>query len=210
MAVKVDLTGFKNGRLTVISLHSTGYRTKWNCLCECGKTFISESYTIKTGKVKSCGCIRVEKTISMRTIHGYRDHPLYDIWCHMKDRCLNSKNPAYHNYGGRGITVCDEWVSDVKCFIDWCLNNGWESGLEIDREDNDKGYSPINCRIVTSAVNSYNRRTNVRIEYKGRHYNTKELEAINGIPANRILRRIRDYKWSVEDAISRPVRIRSI
>lgn len=208
MAVKVDLTGFKNGRLTVLSLHSSGQRTKWNCLCDCGKSFVSESYTIKTGKVKSCGCFRSDTTTKRKTNHGFRHHPLYDIWCHIKDRCLNSNNPAFHNYGGRGITICEEWVSDVKSFAEWCLNNGWGKGLEIDRKDNDKGYSPANCRIVTRAINSYNRRTNVVIEYKGQKYKTKELETISGIPAGRILRRIRDYKWSVEDAISKPVRQR--
>lgn len=208
MAVKVDLTGFKNGRLTVVSLHSTGQRTKWNCVCECGNAFVSESYTIKSGKVKSCGCYRVDVTTQRKTNHGYRYHPLYDIWCHMKDRCLNSNNPAYDNYGGRGITICDEWLLDVKSFVEWGLKNGWAKGLEIDREDNNKGYSPNNCRIVTSAVNSYNRRTNVLIEYNGENYNTKELEAINGIPAGRILRRIRDYNWTVEDAISKPIRKR--
>lgn len=206
MAVKVDLTGFKNGRLTVMSLHSTGQHTKWNCLCECGKSFVSESYTIKTGKVKSCGCYRVDETTARKTNHGYRHHPLYDIWCHIKDRCLNPNNPAYHNFGGRGINICKEWTADVKCFVEWGIGNNWAKGLDIDRKDNDKGYSPDNCRIVTRSVNSYNRRTNVIVQYNGRSYNTKELEEISGISANRILRRIRDYKWSVEDAVTRPIR----
>lgn len=77
----------------------------------------------------------------------------------MKERCRNSNNPAYHNYGGRGIRVCDEWMEFEK-FYEWSMNNGYQKGLEIDRIENDSNYDPSNCRFVTSQKNANNRRTN--------------------------------------------------
>src|ERR1043165_3062320 len=211
MAITSDLTGFKNGRLTVVSLRSTGNRTYWNCICDCGKEFFSEANCIKTGKTKSCGCFRRDETTRRKTVHNFRHHPLYDIWCHIKDRCFNPKNPSYHNYGGRGITMCHEWRGDAKAFIEWCLANGWKDNLEIDREENDGDYCPSNCRFVTRLINSFNRRTTVKIEHHGQMLTTLELEKIsNGISASRIFRRIRDCGWSVEDAISVPIRQRSL
>jgi hypothetical protein len=207
MPVRLDLTGFKNGRLTVISLNSSGTRTYWNCLCDCGKEFVSESYSIKTGNTISCGCFRIDNTRAMGTKHGLKKHPLYSVWEKMKGRCNCETDPAYHNYGGRGITVCETWFEDVEAFIKWGEANGWAKGLQLDREDNDLGYSPSNCRFVTAKVNSYNRRTNVKILYGGESLTTIELEKICGIPANRILRRIRDYGWEVERAVSTPVRV---
>ena len=88
--------------------------------------------------------------------HGYSNHPLYWIWADMKYRCCNENHHAYKNYGGREITVCDEWMNP-KSFIDWCLENGWKKGLEIDRRDNDGNYCPENCRFITHKENSDNR-----------------------------------------------------
>lgn len=207
MPVKLDLTGFKIGYLTVVSLNSTGNKTYWNCLCKCGKAFVSESYSIKTGNTRSCGCFRIENTKAMGTKHGLKRHPLYSVWDKMKGRCNCKSHPAYKNYGGRGIKVCKEWEHDPALFINWGIENGWMKGLQLDRIINDEGYYPENCRFVTPKENSFNRRTNVKIEFKGDLYSTRDLENISGIPANRILRRIRDYKWTVERAISEPIRI---
>jgi hypothetical protein len=86
----------------------------------------------------------------------------------MKHRCFSEKNENYHHYGGRGITVCQEWTANFKSFFDWAMANGWESGLEIDRRNNDGNYTPENCRIVTRKVNSGNRRSCVYITYNGK------------------------------------------
>ena len=84
-------------------------------------------------------------------------HPLYGVWQNMKNRCYNSNVPAYKDYGAIGIDVCDSWRNDFQPFFDWAKENNWEKGLEIDRIDNDKGYSPENCRIVTRKVNLANK-----------------------------------------------------
>jgi len=93
-----------------------------------------------------------------RTYHGLTQHPLYRCWHRMKQRCGNRNRPRYKDWGGRGITVCAEWIENPKDFITWALVHGWQKGLEIDRIDNDKGYSPDNCRFVNSQRNALNKR----------------------------------------------------
>ena len=86
------------------------------------------------------------------------EKPLWDRYYHMIDRCYNDKCDAYKNYGGRGIDVVDEWKNSKQRFFRWCLDNGYSTDLELDRIDNDKGYSPDNCRFVSRVVNRNNRR----------------------------------------------------
>lgn len=91
-------------------------------------------------------------------IHGLGDHKLYYVWISMKYRCYNKNHPSYHNYGGRGISVCDEWMKDVKTFYDFAIENGWKEGLEIDRINNDGNYEPSNIRFVSHRKNNLNTR----------------------------------------------------
>lgn len=91
--------------------------------------------------------------------HGLRHHPLYQIWAGIKQRCYNKNSQYHHNYGGRGIAVCPEWVNAPKAFIEWCEANGYKNGLDIDRVNNDLGYSPENCRFVSRKVNNRNSRS---------------------------------------------------
>ncbi len=102
-------------------------------------------------KMFRCGCV------NNSTKHGLKNHPLYKVWKKIRERCNNSNYREFHLYGGRGITVCPEW-DDAKTFVEWAMFNGYEIGLEIDRRDNSRGYSPDNCRFVTGAVNSQNSR----------------------------------------------------
>lgn len=88
--------------------------------------------------------------------HGLRYHTLYGVWLNIKSRCLNPKNKKYHNYGGRGITICNEWINNPKAFIEWSLDNGWNRDLEIDRINNKMGYSPENCRFIIHRDNILN------------------------------------------------------
>ena len=88
--------------------------------------------------------------------HGKSQHPLYVVRYEMIARCHNPNNKSYRYYGGRGITVCEEWRGDPRAFIDWALSCGWELGLHVDRIDNDGGYSPENCRFITRTQNMRN------------------------------------------------------
>ncbi|MBO7123225.1 MAG: hypothetical protein J6V90_08105 [Treponema sp.] len=129
---------------------------------------------------------------------------LNNIYRNMKMRCYNPKNPAYENYGGRGIVVCDEWkerYAGYKRFKEWALSNGYQEDLTIDRINNDKGYSPDNCKWVSMKVQQRNKRNTFFVIYKGK---TKPLilwcEEL-GLSYNRIRARLEVLKWSVKKAL---------
>lgn len=140
----MDLTGRKFGSLTVVSQAEKKYgKTRWNCVCECGKQTCTITNSLTSGRVKSCGCKR-----KPTTTHGKSDTQLYWIWTSMKQRCTNPKNKRYSRYGARGINVCEAWADNFQSFYNWSMSNGYKIGLSIDRIDNEKGYSPDNCKWV--------------------------------------------------------------
>lgn len=110
-----------------------------------------------------------------------RNREIYWAWKSMKQRCQNPKCKAYHNYGARGITVCDEWQT-FEPFCEWAISNGWAKGLDIDRADNENGYSPANCRWITRKDNVNNRRVTLRLCASGQSLTCREWEAQCGIP----------------------------
>ena len=103
----------------------------------------------------------------MYKTHGLSYHPLFSRWLKIKDRCLKPNNPSYPHYGGRGITMCDEWKNDFKAFYDWCMANGYAPNLTIDRIDNNGNYEPSNCRFVDMYVQANNKTNNHLIEING-------------------------------------------
>jgi len=110
--------------------------------------------------------------MNMRTAKRYgdrrlSDHPLYSIWGSMKSRCLCINDPNYNNYGGRGIKVCDTWKEQFISFYEWAINNGWEKGLLLDRENNDGNYNPDNCRFVDRKTSCNNTRRQCILILKG-------------------------------------------
>lgn len=152
--------GDQYGRLTIIKRTENGKGGKIRvlCYCNCPKQTIREYDFIKlvNGHTKSCGCIRSEMASSKK--QGFKEHPLYQVWQNIKGRCLNPNRFAYEYYGGRGITICDEWKNSAGKFICYCIDNGWKEGLTIDRIDNDKNYEPENIRFITQAENNFNQR----------------------------------------------------
>lgn len=106
-----------------------------------------------------------------------RHHPLYQVFHNMKYRCYNKNYPYYHHYGLRGITVCSEWIDDVRAFIEWSEKNGYKKGLQIDRRDNNDGYSPDNCRFVTRRDNLRNRSTSRWWHLNGVRYESAQQAA---------------------------------
>lgn len=136
---------------------------------------------------------------------GNIGHPLYKIWSAMQQRCCNPKIRNYHNYGGRGITLCELW-RDFRNFRRWAMDNGYSQGLQIDRIDNDNGYSPDNCRFVTRKQNNRNKTTSRRFTIYGE---TKTLQDWGEDPRIAVCRqtfrsRILELGWSAEAALTTP------
>lgn len=177
-----DLTGKIFNRLTVRCRYSPvdntpkySKRIFWICDCICGNTSIVRSDVLKRNKSQSCGCYNKDITAIRCTTHGKSTHPLYIKFETMKTRCYSDKHQNYHRYGGRGIVICDEWLNDFMKFYTWCIDNGWEDGLEIDRINNDDGYYPNNCRIVSRIQNLHNTpsHSNSSSKYKGVWWSNK-------------------------------------
>jgi hypothetical protein len=133
----------------------------------CEKDFECLVDRINQGHKKSCGCSTSKLKGDAQRTHNLKDHRLYKVWSQIKQRCLNKKNVGYENYGGRGIGICNKWEKDFKTFYDWCIENHYMKGLTIDRIDNDKGYSPDNCRVTTYQVQNCNKRYRSKNTYIG-------------------------------------------
>lgn len=136
---------------------------------------------------------------------GYTQTRLYRSWTGMRSRCNDPNCPDYRNYGGRGITVCDEWNEYFITFAEWAIDNGYRDGLTIDRIDNDKGYCPGNCRWVDRLAQNNNRRDNRKLTLNGVTHNLSQWARITGLKENCIRERLR-RGWSEEDALTKPVK----
>lgn len=157
-----DLTGRKFGSLTVISRHgSENGEVIWNCRCKCGNMVRLSTGRLNSGSAKSCGCTNRNRLIEQNTTHGLSHTRLYEIWCGMKKRCFDENSIAYHNYGGRGITVCEEWRNNFQVFYDWSMANGYRDDLTIERKDVNGDYCPENCCWATNKEQSRNRRETI-------------------------------------------------
>lgn len=137
--------------------------------------------------------------------HGMRHTRLYNIWRSMRQRCSNPKCINYHNYGGKGIKVCEEWQKDFSAFYKWATENGYKEGLTIDRKDVIGNYEPSNCRWSTYKEQANNKRNNRIIECKGISHTLGEWSEITGIKLATIWARLQKG-WSVEKALeTKPV-----
>lgn len=137
-------------------------RVRYVCRCVCGNTVVGEGYRIATGHTSSCGCRKREvakKTVCLRRTHGRCHTPEYMTWVRMRRRCENSESQDYHNYGARGIKVCERWKVFANFYADMGERPG--KGYMIDRVDNDGDYEPENCRWTTVKESNRNRR-NIR------------------------------------------------
>ena len=133
--------------------------------------------------------------------HGMSNTRLYSIWRDMKNRCNGLKEKDKKNYFDRGITYCTEWET-FESFRDWALSHGYREDLTLDRINNDKGYSPDNCRWVTRSVQNNNTRQNHFITYNGEIHTLKEWSDILGINYKTLKSRILSYHWSIEEAFT--------
>lgn len=174
--VKNDLTGKTFGRFYVIGVADDGQRkTSYICQCECGNIRKVRADGLLSGRSSSCGCRKRETDReNVKNVPAYKKFEntgfkvggtrLYHIWQGMKSRCYNENNPSYGRYGGRGITVCDEWKTDYIAFHTWAMENGYSDSLTIDRINVNGNYEPSNCRWATVKQQSVNRTSNINIK----------------------------------------------
>ena len=202
-----DKTGMKFGKLTVIRFlkkitdKNGKARYLYECKCECGNTIIRETGTLRENTMCSCGCYKAGTLNKKHGLWSY-DNKLYGVWQTMKGRCFKSTNTKYKNYGGRGISVCDEWKNDFKVFNDWAYKNGYKEGLTLDRIDVNGNYEPSNCRWITAKEQARNKTTSFFIEYNGEKRCLSEWASILNLSYKALFNRLKYKGWSVERAFA--------
>lgn len=205
----IDLTGKRFGRLIAKEIaESRNWVVYWKCICDCGNTTTVSSAKLRNGKTRSCGCLRKEMTIERNTKHNLRHKRIYNIYCTMKARCYNPNNYEYHNYGGRGIKVCDEWLGEngIDNFAMWSYKNGYDENADfgkctIDRIDTNGNYDPNNCRWTTQKVQANNTRTNFYLEHDGEVHSISEWSDILKLDYERFYRALRVHNMSFDEAV---------
>ena len=161
-----NLVGNKYGRLLV---QKYAGKNKWNiatweCVCDCGGRKTVSSSQLKGGYTKSCGCISRERP--SHTKHGGKGTRLYIIWKSMRGRCSTPSQKSFANYGGRNITICQQW-DDYDCFRSWAMSHGYARNLTLDRIDVNGNYCPENCRWATLTQQARNTRKTIYYEING-------------------------------------------
>lgn len=204
MSKPLNLLGMRFGRLTVIERTENNQRGQscWKCHCDCGNETVVVASDLKKGHTKSCGCSRSESKFK----HGMAHTKISHIWRAIKDRCSNPNNKRYKHYGGRGITICDEWRNDFLAFYNYVskLEHYGEEGYSLDRINNDGNYEPDNLRWADAKTQNHNTRKNVFIEYNGEKMTVAEASKLSGINYATLLDRL--HRGDTGDKLFRPVR----
>lgn len=216
----------KFGMLTINKTFRERIHGKINIMCEatceCGNKITTICSEIKRGKILSCGCVShkflaskleenpfiikknqfevLEKSFKKNTYKNILKR-LKHIYFFMKERCYNQQHISYKNYGGRGITICDEWLNDFEEFYQWALQNNYSVGLSIDRIDNNKGYFPENCRWVTKEKQSNNRKNCIKYDVDGEMLSIAEIAKKCNIKYGTFLTRLKSG-LTLEQAMS--------
>jgi hypothetical protein len=201
----IDLTHRVFDRLTVIrklSTLQTNNIIKWECRCRCGssKIVIGRTNQLTSGLLRSCGCLHIEIVRKIHISHGLSNDSLYGIWRSILFRCYNEKFQQYVDYGGRGITICDEWKNDFMAFYH-DMGPRPSDKHSIDRKDNDKGYCKENCRWATAVEQANNRRNNLIYEFDGEIKTLAQWCREYSVNYRLVYRLITRCKMTFEDAI---------
>lgn len=177
-------------------------RAMATCICDCGNTHKVGITTLRSGAVRSCGCLLRETTSKRMKIHGRAHTREWNIWQNMKRRCNNPDHPRYADWGGRGITVCERWnTSFVEFFNDM---GECPEGHTIERIDNCKGYEPSNCKWATLFEQAQNSRKNRYLTHNGQTLAMSEWARRVLLPYDVIRGRLNRH-WTDEEALTLPL-----
>jgi len=187
-------------RLTVNDFfrNSSG-KIYFNCYCECGKVISTYYRNVLSGQSKSCGCYAKERVSETMTIHGKTNTRIYRIWQNMIRRCVDKNIPAYKNYGGHGIVVCDRWMLFENFYDD--MSSDYSEKLYLDRIDNNKNYSFNNCRWSGRLEQANNKRNNLIITIKKETKTLPEWCRSLGLNYHAVYARMFKLKWSLEQSL---------
>lgn len=203
-----DLTGKRFGYLTALGpIGRKRESISWLCRCDCGSETIIASYDLRSGHTKSCGCFRVQATLSRNVTHGASRTSEYEIWCSMKKRCSNPNAKFYERYGGRGIKICQAWQDSFGCFLR-DMGPRPSPKHSVERINNDGDYEPLNCCWATSAVQARNTKRSRFLELNGVRMNLVDVARIYGIAPSVLSSRL-NKGWPAERALSMPTKTRN-
>jgi len=193
------------GRWTVLNF--AGYERPndyWNCRCSCGVTRRVSGKSLRFGKSKSCGCFKREVLSNSpnATTHGLSRHPLFKIWSGMRQRCLDKMARSYANYGGRGISIDDRWLKFQNFYDD--MIKTWNTGLTLERIDNDGNYTSSNCCWIPRSSQAGNRRTSVRVEIHGETMCLAEAVRRYAVVGWKTVRYRMKLGWPILDCLTKP------
>lgn len=167
--------------------------------CKCGKEKIFFTHDVRGGKTNSCGCLHKELLSKLSTTHGLSQTKIYRVWSAMHDRCYRENDKSYKNYGGRGIKIEKRWHKFMNFYED--MSPTYKQGLQLDRINNNKGYSKKNCKWVTFSENAKNKQSS--IVYNGEH--AEDASVRLGGKKSMISQRVRKLKWPLKKAFTTPV-----
>ena len=191
----VDLTGKTFARLTVVSYAGKkGTSSAWNCVCDCGELRSITISNLRSGRAKSCGCF----ARSRAKTHGKARTPAHRAWLSMRDRCRRVKAPAFVDYGGRGITICEEWDTFQGFFQDM---GDPPKGLTLERVDVNGNYNKQNCRWANRTDQARNRRNSKFIVINGQQVHAKDAATILGVQYQTLMARSNVYGWTDEEIV---------
>lgn len=199
----IDLTGKRFDRLLVLFRTGTkNSRPTWMCLCDCGNRADIFGHNLRYKRSRSCGCLSRERASETSKTHGMSQTPEYRIWASMRQRCSKTNNKHYHDYGGRGISVCKRWKSFKNFICDMGLRPSPE--MSIDRINNDGNYEPSNCRWATVNEQARNKRNNVVINFQGKSLIMIDWAERIGLSKAALWARLNVHKWPIAKALTTP------
>lgn len=205
----VEMIGRKFGRLEVESRSLVVERSsgviRYLCRCECSARVEVNGVSLRSGATRSCGCLHREISSNQKVNlkHGKSKTRVYKSWQKMRERCSDEKHPLFHRYGGRGIAVCDDWQKFDNFYRD--MGDQPTDRHDLDRIDNDRGYSPENCRWVTRQENCRNTSVTVKVEWRGETKPLRDWADLLGIKHHTLLARINRLGWPIERAMTEGV-----